>query len=617
LLSAVAAVCAVVLGGAVVPTSSLASTTFGADLGVTPSGVLCGSGCTAINTALPAGAPPLTSPVTGTIIRWRIKTAAGSNGTITFRVIAPAGGGMFTGAGTGATETTPTTATTTTFPTQLPIQVGDYVGVDFPAGSSLSAFAKSQTGANAALFTPALVDGGPPVSSSETLGGDELLVNADVAALPTSSVTVPACSDTSQLAATVTSDPDQALAPKAIHFRIDGGSEQVLTTSGNPGSATISVPEGSHTLEYWGEDTVGGLESPHHTASVQVGCPTTPPTGTPPGGGPPGGGPPGVAPPGGGPTQTAPGVSTRAPGVNGSTSAAFSGSVNPEGASTTAYFQYGLDPSYTAGSTVVYDHSTPPQAVGSDFSDHSVSATVTGLVPNARYHVQVVASNGAGTTVGQDQTFVTKADPAPPAPGLGTSVDIAPMSGQVFIEVGGSTAHARSQAITTGTGFVPLTEARQIPTGSQIDSRYGKFRLTSASGKKGKLFSGTFGGSIVAVSQANKGADKGLTTFRLLLGVFPGAPNLNGCSTKTTNKASGGPAAEIASLSSVYHSSSHGRYRTRYGRASGSSLGTKWDTIVSCAGVRFKVFRGTVVVNDSARHKTVIVHAGQSYLAKR
>jgi hypothetical protein len=78
------------------------------------------------------------------------------------------------------------------------------------------------------------------------------------------------------------------VAPKAIHFRIDSGSEQVLATTGNPGSATVPVPSGSHTLEYWGEDTVGGLESPHHTASVQVGgCAATPPTGTPPTGSPP------------------------------------------------------------------------------------------------------------------------------------------------------------------------------------------------------------------------------------------------------------------------------------------------------------------------------------------
>jgi hypothetical protein len=154
----------------------------------------------------------------------------------------------------------------------------------------------------------------------------------------------------------------------------------------------------------------------------------------------------------------------------------------------------------------------------------------------------------------------------------------------------------------------------QLPTGTQVDSRFGKFILQSASGKNRTLFSGTFGGAIVSVSQVKSGRDKGLTTFKLLLGAFPGAPNLKSC---TAKKASGGPVAEIASLSSAWHSRSHGRYRTRSGRSSGSSSGTQWDTINLCNGVLYKVFRGTVVVNDGARHRTVVVHAGQSYLAKR
>jgi hypothetical protein len=190
----------------------------------------------------------------------------------------------------------------------------------------------------------------------------------------------------------------------------------------------------------------------------------------------------------------------------------------------------------------------------------------------------------------------------PPAPQLGKSVNFTPVSGQVFVRLPGSSS------------FIPLSQVHRLPTGSQIDSRHGTFKLTSATGTKGKLSSGTFGGAIVSFNQTRTGRDKGLTTFKLLLGVLPGAPSLKGC---TAKKASGSPSAHIASLSSVYHSSTHGRYRTRSGRASGSSSGTKWDTIVSCAGVRFRVFRGTVVVNDSARHKTVVVHAGHSYLAKR
>jgi hypothetical protein len=97
-----------------------------------------------------------------------------------------------------------------------------------------------------------------------------------VAGLPISNAAVPACSQTGEIPAAVASDPDPAVAPKALHVRIDGGSEQLVATTGNPGLATIAVPRGSHALEFWGEDTVGGQESPHHTMTVVVGCPSAP-----------------------------------------------------------------------------------------------------------------------------------------------------------------------------------------------------------------------------------------------------------------------------------------------------------------------------------------------------
>ena len=42
-----------------------------------------------------------------------------------------------------------------------------------------------------------------------------------------------------------------------------------------------------------------------------------------------------------------------------------------------------------------------------------VSASVSGLVPNALYHVRLVATNSAGTTFGPDITFTTRKSPAP------------------------------------------------------------------------------------------------------------------------------------------------------------------------------------------------------------
>ena len=62
----------------------------------------------------------------------------------------------------------------------------------------------------------------------------------------------------------------------------------------------------------------------------------------------------------------------------GTSTASFSGTVNPEGLATTAFFQYGLDLRYTKlhASGPNYDHQTPPQLVGSDFNDHPFTAQV-------------------------------------------------------------------------------------------------------------------------------------------------------------------------------------------------------------------------------------------------
>ena len=54
-----------------------------------------------------------------------------------------------------------------------------------------------------------------------------------------------------------------------------------------------------------------------------------------------------------------PAIASTASVARGSTTARFSGSVNPEGLATTAHFEYGLDPRYTGSSKIVYDQSTP------------------------------------------------------------------------------------------------------------------------------------------------------------------------------------------------------------------------------------------------------------------
>jgi hypothetical protein len=82
------------------------------------------------------------------------------------------------------------------------------------------------------------------------------------------------------------------------------------------------------------------------------------------------------------------------------TGATLNGSANPNGAGTTAYFQY--------GTTTSYGSATTAQSIGSGTSSVSVNQAISGLLCNTLYHFRIVAS-GSGTSYGADQTFTTSA----------------------------------------------------------------------------------------------------------------------------------------------------------------------------------------------------------------
>ncbi len=275
--------------------------------------------------------------------------------------------------------------------------------------------------------------------------------------------------------------------------------------------------------------------------------------------------------------------------------------MNPEGTPTQAFFQYGLDLSQRGpgASTDLYNQSTPPQQIGTDSTDHAVTAPLIGLIPGALYHARLVATNNAGTTFGADETFTTPAAPAPPPPLLGHTENASPVTGVVFIK--------------TPSGFIPLTGATQIPIGTEIDALHGSLELVASVGKH-KTEHGVFGGAIFRLTQAGRGALKGLTTLTLVEGAFPGAPAYSRC--KAPHHASDVTATAASSkVLQLLHSSAHGKFRTS-GRYSAATVrGTKWTISDRCDGTFVHDITDSVLVNDFVRHIKVILHAGQSYLA--
>jgi hypothetical protein len=280
--------------------------------------------------------------------------------------------------------------------------------------------------------------------------------------------------------------------------------------------------------------------------------------------------------------------------------AALTGTVNPQGASTVVHFEYGLDVQYrppgTAG--IVYDQATPDEPVGSGTAVVRVTAAVSGLVPNALYHVRLVATSAAGTTRGPDQTFSTPQDPAPPTPVLGQSENIKPAGGTVFVLSAGK--------------LIPLTEARQLPSGSVLDTRRGTINLTAAAGAGKKLQTGTFTGAVFKLTQTR--VNKGLTTLALVEGGFPGAPSYASC--RAARAAATGHAALSGRILQSLRSRATGRFSTRGRYAAATVRGTQWTTTDRCDGTLIAVQLHRVLVTDFVKRLTVLVSAGHSYLAR-
>ena len=85
------------------------------------------------------------------------------------------------------------------------------------------------------------------------------------------------------------------------------------------------------------------------------------------------------------------------------TGAKLNGTLNPEGAATKWYFQYGLTTAYPSGTSVkISDSGT---------RNESVSATISGLTPGTTYHYRLVATSAAGSAIGVDKTFTTTGHP--------------------------------------------------------------------------------------------------------------------------------------------------------------------------------------------------------------
>jgi hypothetical protein len=191
-----------------------------------------------------------------------------------------------------------------------------------------------------------------------------------------------------------------------------------------------------------------------------------------------------------------------------------------------------------------------------------------------------------------DSSGVVTVSPLP-APALGKSFTVAPVSGTVRVQALASSAR---KARAASAGFVELRSPRSLPIGSIVDTLHGIARITTATGSVGRTQSGLFTGSAFVVNQNRDRV--GLTRLHLL------DREASVCAT---------PAAAPRLLASL-HAEGSGHYLIEGRASSASDRGTVWEVQDRCDGTLTRVFRGTVEVRDSSGHK-ITLRAGMKYLA--
>jgi hypothetical protein len=182
-ISLAAALTAVLGLGLTAPSGAFASTLVGSPLtgdDFSMSSRSCSPACTDFNTVLPEPGANVTSPINGVIVRWRMMGNAGG-ASFQLRVVHPASGGEYVGAGTSNPEV-PTGAGPSQFETSLPISAGDMIGINLPSPATWSGHSAPVTGAHFVSVQPTLTDSQPAQTPNFTVDDAEEGVNADVEA---------------------------------------------------------------------------------------------------------------------------------------------------------------------------------------------------------------------------------------------------------------------------------------------------------------------------------------------------------------------------------------------------------------------------------------------------
>jgi DNA-binding beta-propeller fold protein YncE len=174
-----------------------------------------------------------------------------------------------------------------------------------------------------------------------------------------------------------------------------------------------------------------------------------------------------------------------------------------------------------------------------------------------------------------------------PLPDLGETLVAEPIAGTVRVRLAGRRR------------FVPLPSIRELPLGSTLDTRRGRVEVaTERRRARGRVQRGVFYGGLFAVRQR---AATRFVTDLVLRGRLTSCPQGTASAARRARRLWG---------------DAKGRFRTRGRHSSGAVRGTRWLTVDRCDGTLTVVREGTVAVRDFTLDRTVLVDAGERYLAQ-
>jgi hypothetical protein len=286
------------------------------------------------------------------------------------------------------------------------------------------------------------------------------------------------------------------------------------------------------------------------------------------------------------------------------TTARLKGSVAPGNFAVDAWFEYWPTGAPDALSTTV-------EEVGGGVDPVEVTREVAGLAPATEYSFRLAASNALSTDPVYSATgTLTTAQPVRPpvqavlAEAVSTELP-PPQAGKTFnIEPAGGLVSTRCD----GDGdFRKLDRPKQVTLDCQIDAEDGTVSITASKGSSGATQTALFWGGVFDIDQeAGDNRDAVMT----LAGQRRCEKRGDGMGNKRQLAGRGSGGRKL-------WGSGQGNYKTVGSHGSATVRGTIWLVADRCDGsTLFKVKRGTVVVRDFIKKSSVVLGAGQSYIAK-